>query len=151
MIKIILQVVSNWAAIITQRVFGNLQFWEMRIILCCSLTKFWVFETSCAPAFWASILESRYLFLPASLTLTDIVCDRSQTSFCVCMFEGYDGGSSDSDCESPILDEQEAQPPQMPDFWLIAQIHQDRVKVYSHSRLEPILSASVTVCFCWDM
>ncbi|XP_054479500.1 KICSTOR complex protein SZT2 [Anoplopoma fimbria] len=48
--------------------------------------------------------------------------------------QGYDGGSSDSECESPILDEQECQPPLMPDFWLIVKIHQDRVKVYSHSR-----------------
>ncbi|XP_051929765.1 KICSTOR complex protein SZT2 isoform X2 [Hippocampus zosterae] len=48
--------------------------------------------------------------------------------------QGYDGGSSDSECESPTLDEQEIQTPRMPDFWLIAKIHQDRVKVYSHSR-----------------
>ncbi|XP_059197167.1 KICSTOR complex protein SZT2 isoform X2 [Centropristis striata] len=48
--------------------------------------------------------------------------------------QGYDGGSSDSECESPTLDEQECQSPLMPDFWLIIQIHQDRVKVYSHSR-----------------
>ncbi|XP_013863525.1 protein SZT2 [Austrofundulus limnaeus] len=48
--------------------------------------------------------------------------------------QGYDGGSSDSECESPTLDEQEGQTPQMPDFWLIVRIHQDRVKVYSHSR-----------------
>ncbi|XP_061593384.1 KICSTOR complex protein SZT2 isoform X2 [Cololabis saira] len=48
--------------------------------------------------------------------------------------QGYDGGSSDSECESPTLDEQEVQPPLMPDFWLIIKIHQDRVKVYSHAR-----------------
>ncbi|XP_070687668.1 KICSTOR complex protein SZT2 [Pempheris klunzingeri] len=48
--------------------------------------------------------------------------------------QGYDGGSSDSECESPTLDEQECQPPLMPNFWLIVQIHQDRVKVFSHSR-----------------
>ncbi|XP_044054476.1 KICSTOR complex protein SZT2 isoform X4 [Siniperca chuatsi] len=48
--------------------------------------------------------------------------------------QGYDGGSSDSECESPTLDEQERQSPLMPDFWLIVKIHQDRVKVYSHSR-----------------
>ncbi|XP_034562983.1 KICSTOR complex protein SZT2 [Notolabrus celidotus] len=48
--------------------------------------------------------------------------------------QGYDGGSSDSECESPTLDEHECQSPLMPDFWLIVQIHQDRVKVYSHSR-----------------
>lgn len=48
--------------------------------------------------------------------------------------QGYDGDSSDSECESPILDEQDGQSPLMPDFWLVVQIHQDRVKVYSHSR-----------------
>ncbi|XP_026201911.1 KICSTOR complex protein SZT2 isoform X2 [Anabas testudineus] len=48
--------------------------------------------------------------------------------------QGYDGGSSDSDCESPSLDEQECQSPPIPDFWLIVKIHQDRVTVYSHSR-----------------
>ncbi|CAN9500871.1 unnamed protein product [Ophioblennius macclurei] len=48
--------------------------------------------------------------------------------------QGYDGGSSDSECESPTLEEQEWQSPLMPDFWLIVEIHQDRVKVYSHSR-----------------
>ena len=51
-----------------------------------------------------------------------------------CLFEGYDGGSSDSECESPTPDELEFQSPLMPDFWLIVKIHQDRVKVYSHSR-----------------
>ncbi|XP_042078063.1 KICSTOR complex protein SZT2 isoform X8 [Haplochromis burtoni] len=48
--------------------------------------------------------------------------------------QGYDGGSSDSECESPTLDEQECQARLMPDFWLIVKIHQDRVTVYSHSR-----------------
>nr|XP_043900372.1 KICSTOR complex protein SZT2 isoform X3 [Solea senegalensis] len=48
--------------------------------------------------------------------------------------QGYDGGSSDSECESPTLDEHECRSPLMPDFWLIVNIHQDRVKVYSHSR-----------------
>ncbi|XP_041648166.1 KICSTOR complex protein SZT2 isoform X2 [Cheilinus undulatus] len=48
--------------------------------------------------------------------------------------QGYDGGSSDSECESPTLGEHECQSPLMPDFWLIVKIHQDRVKVYSHSR-----------------
>ncbi|XP_053717013.1 KICSTOR complex protein SZT2 isoform X1 [Synchiropus splendidus] len=48
--------------------------------------------------------------------------------------QGYDGGSSDSECESPTLDERECRSPMMPDFWLIVEIHQDRVKVYSHSR-----------------
>ncbi|XP_055020868.1 KICSTOR complex protein SZT2 isoform X3 [Boleophthalmus pectinirostris] len=48
--------------------------------------------------------------------------------------QGYDGGSSDSECESPTLGERDTQPPMMPDFWLILQVHQDRVKVYSHSR-----------------
>ncbi|XP_074524267.1 KICSTOR complex protein SZT2 isoform X2 [Halichoeres trimaculatus] len=48
--------------------------------------------------------------------------------------QGYDGGSSDSECESPTLEELECQPPLMPDFWLIVKVYQDRVKVYSHSR-----------------
>lgn len=52
----------------------------------------------------------------------------------VCVSVGYDGGSSDSECESPTLDEHECQSPPMPDFWLIVKIQQDRVKVYSHSR-----------------
>uniref|UniRef100_A0A3B3D587 SZT2 subunit of KICSTOR complex n=1 Tax=Oryzias melastigma TaxID=30732 RepID=A0A3B3D587_ORYME len=47
---------------------------------------------------------------------------------------GYDGGSSDSECESPASDDQERRAPLMPDFWLIVKIHQDRVKVYSHAR-----------------
>uniref|UniRef100_A0A3P9Q4X0 SZT2 subunit of KICSTOR complex n=1 Tax=Poecilia reticulata TaxID=8081 RepID=A0A3P9Q4X0_POERE len=48
--------------------------------------------------------------------------------------QGYDGGSSDSESESPVPDDQEGQSPSMPDFWLIVNIHQDRVKVYSHAR-----------------
>ncbi|CAB1417082.1 unnamed protein product, partial [Pleuronectes platessa] len=48
--------------------------------------------------------------------------------------QGYDGGSSDSECESTHLDDLEFQSPLMPDFWLIVEILQDRVKVYSHSR-----------------
>ncbi|XP_062252253.1 KICSTOR complex protein SZT2 isoform X5 [Platichthys flesus] len=48
--------------------------------------------------------------------------------------QGYDGGSSDSECESTPLDDLEFQSPLMPDFWLIVEILQDRVKVYSHSR-----------------
>lgn len=49
---------------------------------------------------------------------------------------GYDGGSSDSECESPTLDDQETvqSSPPMPDFWLLFKIHQDRVEVFSHSR-----------------
>nr|XP_023688560.1 KICSTOR complex protein SZT2 isoform X3 [Paramormyrops kingsleyae] len=47
---------------------------------------------------------------------------------------GYDGGSSDSECEGPTMDEQEPQCPIMPDFWLIVKICQDKVVVYSHSR-----------------
>ncbi|XP_056315330.1 LOW QUALITY PROTEIN: KICSTOR complex protein SZT2 [Danio aesculapii] len=47
---------------------------------------------------------------------------------------GYDGGSSDSECEGPTMNEQEKQTPLMPDFWLIIRIHQDRVEVFSHSR-----------------
>lgn len=48
--------------------------------------------------------------------------------------QGYDGGSSDSECESATMDEQESRSPLMPEFWLIVKIHQDRVKVFSHSR-----------------
>ncbi|XP_066547973.1 SZT2 subunit of KICSTOR complex isoform X3 [Amia ocellicauda] len=47
---------------------------------------------------------------------------------------GYDGGSSDSECEGATMNEQELQCPLMPDFWLIVKIYQDRVEVYSHSR-----------------
>ncbi|XP_034149809.1 KICSTOR complex protein SZT2 isoform X1 [Esox lucius] len=47
---------------------------------------------------------------------------------------GYDGGSSDSECEGPTVDEQESQPPLVPDFWLIIKVQQDRVEVFSHSR-----------------
>ncbi|XP_051752383.1 KICSTOR complex protein SZT2-like isoform X3 [Ctenopharyngodon idella] len=47
---------------------------------------------------------------------------------------GYDGGSSDSECEGPTMNEQERQMPLMPDFWLIIRIHQDRVEVFSHAR-----------------
>lgn len=65
-------------------------------------------------------------------------CDVAFLLRCLCVFEGYDGGSSDSECESPTLDEQECQSPLMPDFWLIVQIHQDRVKVYSHSRSDTL-------------
>uniref|UniRef100_A0A8B9LKH5 SZT2 subunit of KICSTOR complex n=1 Tax=Astyanax mexicanus TaxID=7994 RepID=A0A8B9LKH5_ASTMX len=49
---------------------------------------------------------------------------------------GYDGGSSDSECDGPTMDEQEVQNPLMPEFWLIVRIHQDRVEVFSHSREE---------------
>ncbi|XP_035380425.1 KICSTOR complex protein SZT2 isoform X2 [Electrophorus electricus] len=47
---------------------------------------------------------------------------------------GYDGGSSDSECDGPTMDEQEAPSPLMPDFWLIIRIDHDRVEVFSHSR-----------------
>ncbi len=47
---------------------------------------------------------------------------------------GYDGGSSDSECDGPTMNEQERQMPLMPDFWLIIRIHQDRVEVFSHAR-----------------
>ncbi|XP_058634055.1 KICSTOR complex protein SZT2 isoform X16 [Onychostoma macrolepis] len=47
---------------------------------------------------------------------------------------GYDGGSSDSECDGPTMNEQERQTPLMPDFWLIIRIHQDRVEVFSHAR-----------------
>ncbi|XP_051567300.1 KICSTOR complex protein SZT2 isoform X3 [Myxocyprinus asiaticus] len=48
---------------------------------------------------------------------------------------GYDGGSSDSECDGPTMNEQERLTPLMPDFWLIIRIHQDRVEVFSHSSL----------------
>ncbi|XP_062853204.1 KICSTOR complex protein SZT2 [Trichomycterus rosablanca] len=47
---------------------------------------------------------------------------------------GYDGGSSDSECDGPTMDDQETQSPLMPDFWLIIQIQVDRLEVFSHSR-----------------
>ncbi|KAM9483305.1 KICSTOR complex protein SZT2 isoform 15-T15 [Clarias gariepinus] len=47
---------------------------------------------------------------------------------------GYDGGSSDSECDGPTMDEPEIQSPLMPDFWLIIQIQKDRLEVFSHSR-----------------
>ncbi|TVK90578.1 KICSTOR complex protein SZT2 [Bagarius yarrelli] len=47
---------------------------------------------------------------------------------------GYDGGSSDSECDGPNMDEHEFQSPLMPDFWLIIQIQTDRLEVFSHSR-----------------
>ncbi|XP_028589593.2 KICSTOR complex protein SZT2 isoform X5 [Podarcis muralis] len=47
---------------------------------------------------------------------------------------GYDGGSSDSECEEAIMSDLEPKCPLMPDFWLIVKIHQDRVEVYSHTR-----------------
>ncbi|KAI7807837.1 KICSTOR complex protein SZT2 isoform X9 [Triplophysa rosa] len=47
---------------------------------------------------------------------------------------GYDGGSSDSECDGPTMNEQERQTPLMPDFWLIIKIHEDRVEVFSHAR-----------------
>uniref|UniRef100_A0A673A1P1 SZT2 subunit of KICSTOR complex n=1 Tax=Sphaeramia orbicularis TaxID=375764 RepID=A0A673A1P1_9TELE len=61
--------------------------------------------------------------------------------------QGYDGGSSDSECESPTLDEQECQSPLMADFWLIVKIHQDRVKVYTHSRSEKHQERTGTALF----
>ncbi|XP_073726759.1 KICSTOR complex protein SZT2 [Misgurnus anguillicaudatus] len=47
---------------------------------------------------------------------------------------GYDGGSSDSECDGPTMNEQERRTPLMPDFWLIIRIHHDRVEVFSHAR-----------------
>ncbi|XP_044298732.1 KICSTOR complex protein SZT2 isoform X1 [Varanus komodoensis] len=47
---------------------------------------------------------------------------------------GYDGGSSDSECEEAVMSDLESKCPLMPDFWLIIKIHQDRVEVYSHTR-----------------
>ncbi|XP_018594122.1 KICSTOR complex protein SZT2 isoform X2 [Scleropages formosus] len=48
---------------------------------------------------------------------------------------GYDGGSSESECEDSTKDEQEPRCPLMPEFWIIVKIDQDRVVVYSHSRI----------------
>lgn len=67
------------------------------------------------------------------LMITDLWHITKKTTS-TCIFSGYDGGSSDSECESPTVDEQESQAPLMPDFWLIVKIHQDRVEVYSQSR-----------------
>ncbi|XP_042318948.1 KICSTOR complex protein SZT2 isoform X3 [Sceloporus undulatus] len=47
---------------------------------------------------------------------------------------GYDGGSSDSECEEVAISDMEPKCPLMPDFWLIIRIHQDRVEIYSHTR-----------------
>ncbi|XP_060686536.1 KICSTOR complex protein SZT2 [Hemiscyllium ocellatum] len=47
---------------------------------------------------------------------------------------GYDGGSSDSECEGATMNEQDPKCPLMPDFWLIIRIHHDRVEVYCHTR-----------------
>ncbi|KAL8178837.1 UNVERIFIED_CONTAM: hypothetical protein K2H54_057134 [Gekko kuhli] len=47
---------------------------------------------------------------------------------------GYDGGSSDSECEEAVMSDLESKCPLMPDFWLIIKIHQDRVEVCSHTR-----------------
>ncbi|XP_032884732.1 KICSTOR complex protein SZT2 isoform X1 [Amblyraja radiata] len=47
---------------------------------------------------------------------------------------GYDGGSSDSECDGATMNEQDPRCPLMPEFWLIIRIHQDRVEVYSHTR-----------------
>ncbi|MGH0160650.1 UNVERIFIED_CONTAM: hypothetical protein FKN15_046870 [Acipenser sinensis] len=47
---------------------------------------------------------------------------------------GYDGGSSDSECEGATMNEQDPRCPLMPDFWLIVKIHRDRVEVHSHTR-----------------
>ncbi|XP_068095547.1 KICSTOR complex protein SZT2 isoform X3 [Hyperolius riggenbachi] len=46
---------------------------------------------------------------------------------------GYDGGSSDSECEDALISEQDSRCPVMPKFWLIVKIHQDRVEVCTHA------------------
>ncbi|XP_053324892.1 KICSTOR complex protein SZT2 [Spea bombifrons] len=46
---------------------------------------------------------------------------------------GYDGGSSDSECEDALISDQDSRCPLMPDFWLIVKIHQDRVEVCTHA------------------
>ncbi|XP_044883359.1 KICSTOR complex protein SZT2 isoform X6 [Mauremys mutica] len=47
---------------------------------------------------------------------------------------GYDGGSSDSECEEALISDHDPKCPLMPDFWLLVKIQQDRVEVYSHTR-----------------
>uniref|UniRef100_A0A8C0J3M6 SZT2 subunit of KICSTOR complex n=1 Tax=Chelonoidis abingdonii TaxID=106734 RepID=A0A8C0J3M6_CHEAB len=42
---------------------------------------------------------------------------------------GYDGGSSDSECEEALMSDHDPKCPLMPDFWLIVKIQQDRVEV----------------------
>ena len=51
--------------------------------------------------------------------------------------KGYDGGSSDSDDEGIMTSFSESmlRYRQLPDFWLIMEIKQDRVDVYFHTRL----------------
>ncbi|KAG2461412.1 SZT2 protein, partial [Polypterus senegalus] len=56
---------------------------------------------------------------------------------------GYDGGSSDSECEGTTMNEQDQHCPLMPNFWLIVKIHQDRVEVYSHCRSPKIARVDV--------
>ncbi|KAG7272531.1 hypothetical protein CRUP_006820 [Coryphaenoides rupestris] len=62
---------------------------------------------------------------PSTVSLTESV---QSATHC------YDGGSSESESESPPGDDQERKVLLMPNFWLIVRIHQDRVEVYSHSR-----------------
>ncbi|XP_017949036.2 KICSTOR complex protein SZT2 isoform X4 [Xenopus tropicalis] len=50
---------------------------------------------------------------------------------------GYDGGSSDSECEDALISEQDSRCPLMPDFWLIVKIHQDRIEVCTHASTDP--------------
>ncbi|KAG8431965.1 hypothetical protein GDO86_018743 [Hymenochirus boettgeri] len=50
---------------------------------------------------------------------------------------GYDGGSSDSECEDALISEQDSRCPLMPEFWLIVKIHQDRVEVCTHASADP--------------
>uniref|UniRef100_A0A8C3F5R6 SZT2 subunit of KICSTOR complex n=1 Tax=Chrysemys picta bellii TaxID=8478 RepID=A0A8C3F5R6_CHRPI len=42
---------------------------------------------------------------------------------------GYDGGSSDSECDEALMSDHDPKCPLMPDFWLIVKIQQDRVEV----------------------
>lgn len=46
---------------------------------------------------------------------------------------GYDAGSSDSECEDALISDQDSRCPVMPKFWLIVNIHQDRVEVCTHA------------------
>ncbi|KAL7985176.1 hypothetical protein Chor_003746 [Crotalus horridus] len=76
---------------------------------------------------WSS--EQSPLATPSVPNLTDSVIPSK---------EGYDGGSSDSECEEALMSDLESRCPLIPAFWLIIKIHQDRVEVYSHTRYSAV-------------
>ena len=61
--------------------------------------------------------------------------------------EGYDAGSSDSDEEGIMMSFSESmlRYRQLPDFWLIMEIKQDRVDVFFHTRLDISVFTSVQI------